>query len=182
MHSDERLVKKALLGDKRALGKLLSRYQDQIFFLLYDIFGDYEQANDVVQKIFQKTSKSLNTFKNKITFSSWIYRMAIDTSLKIQQKHPRGHGTDVETKLPPQQFNGSNTGTKKNNKIYESEIQSALVQLSWQQRITIILYYFHKRSVKEVADIMQWREDIVRTHIQRAVDKLRTTLPDNTRL
>ena len=181
MYSDERLVKKALQDDKRAFRKLLTRYQDQILFLLNDILGDYGQAKEAAHKVFQKAWGNLNAIPNKISFSSWLYKFAIDSAFKMQKKPRDEKGKKFETKLPSRQFKTSGKDVEKDKQFDEFGIQSALLEISSQQRITIILRYFHKKSVKQIADIMQWREDTVRIHIQRAVDRLGTILRDTTR-
>jgi len=78
---DYRLIVKAKAGNSLAFGKLVEKYRDQILNLAYDFSGDYNQAKDIAQEVFLKVFVSISSFEGKSKFSTWLYRVAVNTSL-----------------------------------------------------------------------------------------------------
>jgi RNA polymerase sigma-70 factor (ECF subfamily) len=76
---DLSLVKAFQAGDKGAFDGLVLNHQDRIFNLCLWFVGDYQEANDVAQEVFIKAFRSLNGFKRKSIFSTWLYRIAVNT-------------------------------------------------------------------------------------------------------
>ena len=59
---DEREVKEIIQkiksGDKRAFGELVKRYRNQVASLAYKMVGDQDDAADITQNVFVKTSQN----------------------------------------------------------------------------------------------------------------------------
>lgn len=75
---DALLIKAFQKGDKKAFDELVIRHKDRIFNLCYRFLGDYEEANDAAQEAFVKAYGSLNSFRLESTFSTWLYRIAVN--------------------------------------------------------------------------------------------------------
>lgn len=178
--SDNRLVRKAVSGDFKATRKLFGRYQDRILYLSYDILGDYNRAKEVSQQVLLTALHKLSDFGNTITFSSWLYRIVISKSLEVREEYESDPDTIIETILGRRQFKSQMVHVSKKNRLsisgLQDDIKSALIKLSTDQSVAIILYYFHKRSIREIAEIMEWNVDTVRFNIVHAVEKLKPFL------
>jgi len=72
-------IKSFLAGDKKTFDKLVLKYQDRVFNLCYRFLGDYEEANDSAQETFIKVYNSLKNFRFESAFSTWLYRIAVNT-------------------------------------------------------------------------------------------------------
>jgi RNA polymerase sigma-70 factor (ECF subfamily) len=179
-HSDKRLVKKAVSGDLKAYRKLFGRYQDQILYLSYDILGNYNRAKEVSEQVFLTAMEKLSDFGNTISFSAWLYRIVITKSLEVREEYYGDPDTIIETKLGQKQFKRQTVNVIKKNQISSSglndDIKSALLKLTTDQNIAIILNYFHKKSIREIAEIMDWNVDTVRINIIHAAEKLKSLL------
>ncbi len=77
--NDAALVHAFNAGQKDAFDLLVLRYKDRIFNLCIMYLGDYQEANDIAQEIFIKVFRSLGGFKFKAAFSTWLYRIAVNT-------------------------------------------------------------------------------------------------------
>jgi len=86
MASEQNLIKKSLKGNKSAFGKLVKLYQDQILYLAYDYLGNYEEAKDAAQDTFMKAYEKLERYNQKAEFKTWLYRIAINTSIDYLRK------------------------------------------------------------------------------------------------
>ena len=66
-------------GDMAAFDQLVIRHKDKLFNMVYWLLGDYQEANDCAQEIFIKVFKAIKTFRFQSSFSTWLYRIAINT-------------------------------------------------------------------------------------------------------
>lgn len=66
-------------GDKTAFDTLVLRHKDMVFNLCYRFLGDFQDANDTAQDVFIKAYKALKRFRAESSFSTWIYRIALNT-------------------------------------------------------------------------------------------------------
>jgi RNA polymerase sigma-70 factor (ECF subfamily) len=170
MDPDRTLVKLAKRGNRAAFGKLVLRYREKILNLAYDFLGDYENARDVAQDVFVKSWRNIRDFEEKSKFSSWLYRIAINTCLDAQKKIKKKRELPVanqnldgnESSIIQQDWTGS----------IDDELASALKQLSQNQRTAIILRYFHDKSVHDIAEVIDCSDATVRIHLHRAIQKL----------
>jgi RNA polymerase sigma-70 factor (ECF subfamily) len=79
MEEDAVLVKAFQGGDKIAFDTLVLKHKDKLFNMVYWFLGDYQEANDCAQETFIKVFKSIKTFRFESAFSTWLYRIAINT-------------------------------------------------------------------------------------------------------
>ena len=77
--TDNDLIKSFHTGDERSFDELVLRYQDMVFRVCYKFIGDYEEANDCAQDTFVKVYRALGSFRFSSSFSTWLYRIAINT-------------------------------------------------------------------------------------------------------
>ena len=171
---DFRLIKKAKAGNSLAFGKLVEKYQDQILDLIYDFTGDYNQARDVAQEVFLKVFVKISSFEGKSKFSTWLYRVAVNTSLDEQKK---------SKKKTFRLFSESGVKDIIENKSVSEETQKTEIdlktaKLSEQQSTAVILRFYNDLKIEEIAKIMDCSDNTARTHIYRAIEKLKKTLVD----
>lgn len=76
---DAALVRAFLAGDKAAFDRLVLKHKDKLFNMCYWFLGDYEDANDLAQETFMKVYRSLKKFRFESSFSTWLYRIAVNT-------------------------------------------------------------------------------------------------------
>lgn len=76
---DHESVRACLKGDNRAFDDLVNRHKDRVFNLCYWFLGDYHEADDIAQDVFIKVFRSLGSFQFNAKFSTWLYRIAINT-------------------------------------------------------------------------------------------------------
>ena len=86
MDPDRRIVKQVQAGNSAAFGRLVTKYQDKILDLIYDYVGEYESAKDLAQEVFMKAYQSISTFKGESKFSTWLYRITINTTIDYKRK------------------------------------------------------------------------------------------------
>ena len=88
-HTNEELldlIKKATAGDKQSLEKVIVSVQDLVFNLSLRMLGSFPDAEDASQDILLKVITHLSSFKGESSFSTWVFRIAVN-HLKDYKKH-----------------------------------------------------------------------------------------------
>ena len=99
--SNSELVKKSQLGDKNAFEELVRRHQELVFSLAYKLTGNRELANDVAQEAFIRAWKAIQKFRGDSTFSTWIYRITVNTAWTLRKKAKKHYSLNVEDTQEP---------------------------------------------------------------------------------
>ena len=88
--TDADLVEASLAGDREAFGAIVERHRRHVYQLCYRFVGNHEDASDLAQDVFIRAFRGLRTFKGEASFSTWLHRIAVNTSLnKVGAKAPR---------------------------------------------------------------------------------------------
>ncbi len=171
MASDLKFIRQAIKGNKNAFGKLVELYQDNILFLVYDYLGNYEEAKDAAQDVFVKAYENLNFFNQKAEFKTWLYRIAINTSIDYLRK--RKSMLDKQNKIQSTLSDILNDNTAID--LWDDVFDNAINNLSENQYSAIVLKYFHDKSTKEISEILECDINTVRVHLHRGIHKLKHT-------
>ena len=86
---DAALIAAYRQGDDAALGTLIQRYQAQTYRLALGILASREEAEDATQEALIAMFSSLPRFRGDSRFSTWFYRLTLNTCLKRKQRRTR---------------------------------------------------------------------------------------------
>jgi RNA polymerase sigma-70 factor (ECF subfamily) len=89
--TDEILIAAARSGDHPAFLELWTRHSSRAFKTAYRITGNRYDAEDAFQDTWMRAYMHLNTFDGRAQFSTWLARIAINSSLMIlrrKRSHP----------------------------------------------------------------------------------------------
>ena len=99
----ERLVGRAVAGDKRAVEKILTEIQDLVFNFSLRMLGTIADAEDATQEILIKVMTHLSSFRAESRFTTWVFRIASnylkDYKKNMFSKYPLSfefYGEDIE--------------------------------------------------------------------------------------
>jgi RNA polymerase sigma-70 factor (ECF subfamily) len=87
--SEGQLIEKILSDDKEAFRLLMERYQQQVFRVAIGFVHSRQDAEDITQEVFIRVYRSLSSFKEKSLFSTWLYRITLNTSINYLNKNKR---------------------------------------------------------------------------------------------
>lgn len=83
---DFAIIARAIEGDQKAYKELMTRYQSQIFSLMYRMIHSTAEAEDLVQEAFMKAFTSLQNFNYEYAFSTWLYKIATNNCIDHLRK------------------------------------------------------------------------------------------------
>jgi RNA polymerase sigma-70 factor, ECF subfamily len=160
---------------------LVEEHSRMVFRLAYRMTGNEQDAEDVVQETFLKAHKGLKHFDSRASFSTWVYRIAVNCAIDLIRRRKgassfaRGNEEDPpETDLLP-------SGSPLPDRVaFAGQIQrsvaSAMSRLSPQERTAFVLRHLEGMPIEEIARVLQVRGNAVKQSVFRAVKKLRREL------
>ncbi len=80
------LVAKAKLGHDDAFGELYKRHQRKAYCMALRILRNQQDAEDAVQRAFQRALVNLQRFREDSSFSTWLTRIVINEALMLSRQ------------------------------------------------------------------------------------------------
>ena len=87
--ADAALVGQARTGDSDAFRALVERHARSLLGLAYRMTGNESDAEDVVQESFLRAYRQLQSFDERASFGTWLYRIAVNCSLDLVRSRGR---------------------------------------------------------------------------------------------
>jgi RNA polymerase sigma-70 factor, ECF subfamily len=182
--TDEQLVSTHLGGDRSAFTTLVTRYEDKLYRLAYRMLGNHHDALDAVQEILIKLLASMEKFKFRSAFGTWLYRLAANTCLDVRRKRGRTavESLDEALRLSPR---GTLTGMESlqgdpdaffEQHYQEELIRQALRRLPEHQRLLLELRDIEELTNQEVADMLGIEVGALKARLHRARQALKRIL------
>ena len=84
--TDSILINQAKSGDDQAYDKLLNKYRNSVYNLVYRMVRDIQEAEDLTQEAFIKAFNSLVQFNEEYAFSTWLYKIATNNCIDFFRK------------------------------------------------------------------------------------------------
>lgn len=85
-YPEAELVTKAQQGDEQAFATLFDLYKKRVYSICLLMTGDAAEAEDSAQDAFIRVFRRLNTFRGDAAFSTWLYRVVVNTVLMKLRK------------------------------------------------------------------------------------------------
>lgn len=178
------LLEKAKAGDVAAFEELIENYQKKIFNIAFRIVGNYDDANDLAQEVLIRIYKSIGSFKEQSSFSTWIYRITTNVCLddirkrknrKVVSLDEEIHVDDGEVKRQIISDDPLPEETVERAELREL-VAKAIQSLSEEHRLVIVMRDLQGFSYEEIARILKCPEGTVKSRINRARLALRNVL------
>ncbi len=171
-------------GRLEAFDKLIGRYQRRAVSVSYRLLGNIQDAQDVCQKAFVKSFKSLATLKDQELFGPWLMRIVSNLSLNYRRDRKphlslataEGDSGVPEAVASAGQGNSVEPSSAMETEESESAIRSAMDELPEKQRMALVLFAIEKMPQKEVAEIMECSVEMVKWNVFQARKTLKQAL------
>ena len=177
---DNALIEKFKSGDEEGFEMLVKKYQNRVNNIIDSLLGTGRYSDDIAQEVFIKVYKNLGSFKKKAAFSTWLYRVAVNTSgdflrwrtrrreISFEERAADGVSlTEARERRPDEE-----AAARERERL----IAAALETLSFAHRTVILLHDFEGLSHREIARIMRCSEGTIWSRLYYGREKLRRRL------
>jgi RNA polymerase sigma-70 factor (ECF subfamily) len=176
--ADAELVLQTQKGSPAAFEELVRNHQRMIHSLTFRMTGSPADAEDLAQETFIRAYAQIGAFRGTAKFSTWLYRIAVNTCLNWRQSEARRFRLQAdcagEISAPP--WNGENSPAEDSP---GRQVQAALLKLPAKQRAAIVLTIYDGLNHAEAAQVLGCSETTVSWRVFAARQKLKRWLSQN---
>jgi len=164
-------------GEREAFDRLVMRHQRDVYRLCYRYVNNHEDANDLAQEVFLKAWRAIGRFRGESSFSTWLYRIAVNACLNF-----RAVRRPVTLELPEGLADpGPGAAARVEGDDEARRVRAAVVRLPQRQRATLILKVYHELTHEEVAGILGSTVGTVKANLFHALGNLRRLMAEEGR-
>ncbi|UCH34501.1 MAG: RNA polymerase sigma factor [Armatimonadota bacterium] len=138
---DGALVARAQQGERAALDELYRRHRDYVYTLCFNLCGDREDAQDLLQETFVHAWRGLPKFAGRSSFTTWLYRIAVNVAHDARRRHREPMPTDRNPAADAETID---------------HVRAALARLRPAHRAVLVLRYSLSLSHQEIAECLHW--------------------------
>lgn len=175
MNNESEIIQAIANGDKKFFSLLYEHFSEKVYNTALSYTKSIEDAEEITQDVFVKIYKNAAKFKGNSSLNTWIYRIAVNTSLNYLKKKNRF--TLLKNILPTSQsVDFNHPGVLLENKENATALFKAMDCLPNSQKTAFILSYIEDLPRQEVANIMETSLKAVESLLQRAKKNMRPEL------
>jgi RNA polymerase sigma-70 factor (ECF subfamily) len=183
-NEDLYLVNRVKANDSAAFDTLVKKYRERLFSIVYNMTSNRDDAFDITQEVFIRAYRGIKSFNGKSAFFTWLYRIAINTSITQINKTRLRRFFSLEIldeentqKAYPEYFVGMDDSSKS---LFLKELQEnlnvALQKLSNKHRSVVVLCEIEGLSSLQAASVLKCSEGTVRSRLHYAKEQLKSYL------
>ena len=169
------LVKEALDGSQKAFKLLLRKHREAIYHVILRIVRNPQEAEDLVQETFMKAFTSLSSYRSQYKFTTWLYRIAANSSIDyLRKKKIAAFSLDEEVSTKRGSLTLEVADWTYNPEIdlvakqKRFSIDRAISDLPKRYREVVTLRHKDEKSYEEIASILRIPVGTVKARIFRA--------------
>ncbi|WP_318342753.1 RNA polymerase sigma factor [Flagellimonas baculiformis] len=170
---DIALVNRSLQGDMQAFRELVDAHKDASLTLACSILKDSMIAEDAVQATFIKVHQKLHTFGQKSKFSTWLYRIVINTSYNVLKQHKKFVDLAAVGEVQEATDLGNGNSKEQDQKKY---IHQALDALKPDEALVLRLFYLYEHKIAEIQEITGFGKSKVKVALHRGRNNMEQEL------
>ena len=173
---DAALVIASQSGDQDAFALLVQRHQRRVFNLVFRMLQHYDEANEVTQETFLAAWQGLGSFRGDARFSTWLYRIAYNCSLKQLELRKRDKALQSAMQEEERIAGEDQVSTRLEAQDRQHVVREHLLQLPAKYRAVLILRHLQEMTYEEMAEILTMPIGTIKTHLFRARNLLKERL------
>ncbi|MDX1690571.1 MAG: sigma-70 family RNA polymerase sigma factor [Acidimicrobiia bacterium] len=149
--ADVALIERYLAGDVEAFNELMAAHEDRVFSICLRILRDREAALDATQETFVSVFRKADRFAGRSAFSTWLYRVAVNTCYDLARKQKRRRTDQLpEHRDPPDESVADDLSAVE----MREEITEALAALPAEFRAAVVLSDVEGLALADVAEAL----------------------------
>ncbi len=173
---ESEIIRRVLDGETHVFAVLVSQYQRKALSLAERMMQDSEEARDLVQDAFVKAYRSLGSFKQDSTFSTWFYRIVYTTCLNALDRRKRTPVHDVIDEETSPVWVNPRVYVDLERQQIDDVLHEELRNMPSAYSTVMELFYIDDFSYEEIVNITGLPLGTVKTRLNRGRTQLREAL------
>ena len=152
-----------------AFEQMVDIYSEQLYWQIRRLVFVHEDADDILQNVFLKAWKNIDTFRNDSKLSTWLYRIALNESVDFIRKKknetslPAVEESLAQKLMADEYFDGDEI---------QATLQEAIASLPDKQRIVFTMKYFEEMKYSDMSNILGTTTGALKASYHIAVNKI----------
>ncbi len=171
--ADEVLVSRAQSGDTLAFDQLVVRYSPRLYGMIYHMTSNKEDTNDLTQDVFAKAYRSLNRFRGRSSFYTWIYAIGTNMTLNFLKKRNRRAAWSLDNldsgiqndEAMVDLAHAANPRHQSDLNVLQKKLNEAMQSLSNAHRAVVTMFDIQGIPHAEISKILKVSEGTVRSRL-----------------
>jgi RNA polymerase sigma-70 factor (ECF subfamily) len=166
---DRALIRRYLEGDVEAFEELMRAHEDRVFGICLRMMKNRDQALDATQDVFLTVFRKADRYKEQAAFSTWLYRVSINTCYDHLRRRQRKQTEAIPDHLDPADPQSADV---LNAVELRPDIETALAGISPDFRAAVVLVDLEGMSLDGAADTLDVPVGTVKSRLFRARKQL----------
>lgn len=170
---EERLIARAVQGDREAFGELYERYVDRIYSYIYYRVGNPHDAEDLTSRVFFRAMRHIERYDHRgLPFSAWLYRIAHNLVANWYRDNSRRQEIALDD-LVFTYATGEHPEWLVMNREEQEELLAVIRTLPEDRQQLLYLKFGARLSNAEIAQVLGRTEGAVKSLYHRTLTALR---------
>ncbi len=174
MDEDIIFIDQFLNGDQKGFEMLVKKYQNRVLNIVYSLIGVDSESEDITQEVFLKVYHHLKSFKRNCQFSTWVYRIVVNTTYDFLRK--RKNFVDDNSVLEKCVSTADSPDDVFCKEERREVISSALLKVPVNFRTALVLKDIEGLSYDDISKVLSCSIGTVESKIYRARHFLKEVL------
>jgi len=172
------LAERAMAGNRWSFQELVNIFQEDIYRLAY--YRTYSQmdAEDITQEVFVQAFRKLKNLKDTGKFRAWLYSIAVNRCNDFLRKRKflgllQIRSAREQELMEPDPHRTAGFVDRLAKEKFWQQVRTLLDRLSAMEREVFTLRFMDHLNLNEIAAVLDKNESTVKTHLYRALNKIR---------
>ena len=161
---DAALIEQYLGGDVDAFDALMRAHEDRVFSICLRMLRQREAALDATQETFITVFRKADRFAGRSAFSTWLYRVAVNTCYDVARRNRRRTADPLPEGLDPAD---PGAGDDYESADIRPDIEQALAALPSEFRAVVILVDLEGLALETVSEALNVPIGTVKSRVFR---------------
>jgi len=174
MNEDSLYIERFLSGENSAFEALVRKYQNRVLNIVYSLIGKDRESEDIVQDVFLKVYHGLESFNGRSRFSTWLYRITVNTTYDFLRRRRRFISDELTIEKTASGYGGPQEELLEKEK--QELLKKALGNVPLKYRAALVLRDIEGLDYATIAQVLHCRLGTVESRIYRGRQILKQEL------
>ena len=175
---ESRLIGLASQGDAAAFNSLMGMHERRMYAVALRMCGNAEDAQDCLQEAMLRVYRAISGFKGQSSFSTWLYRITMNTCLDELRKRKNRPSTSLDGLVDAGETPERHTLRRE----VRQTLQAMISELPEDMRAAVVLRDIQGYSYDEIAEMLDTNVGTIKSRISRGRERLREKISGRSEL